>query len=914
MSDSSKRDLRKVKSACLLVLLLLPGIMIALPAVSIFHVSASTGSTPASVVGATATIDYPIYASIANGAQLDTRVITITNPVGNPSITTFTLSIPTGAVKSGSAPYGAIMAGGVPDCTGITGHVCDATVFGSGPYSLQYTDTHGSSGAAILPPGASIQVNVTIVPEQTTTSSSSADTFTFSAAVTDTTSANTQLNAITVYMTKATALSNAGPGPAVTQVTAGSVFTFTATANQTGLQVYAAICNHNTNASCTTGTASKTTISPASFTTTANSAQTITVNDTTIADSAVSITVGGPAPNAGSSGGILTNSTSTAIQVLAGTATKLAITVGGVSSSHVVNVTSSTWAGGVPIAGTTIFISATDKFGNVAGFTGVSLNVAVNTLSGQTAGFSTQVAYAGSYPYAPTGGVLASLTSFAMTSNPMTLTTNNFFFGVDYGSTSQITVAATGASLASATSSLIKTYTLTTQLASIGSSTLAPKAGATYTLTATGISTLANPAQAGVPVWFLNATDYSTLTSTATKALTTVSSSGTETATWTVTAPTTAGTSTSFNAEEVLFNGGTATFTGTTSPLTNSSAQIGAAVGPIRTAAGTISKLVVNAYFANPATQVFSLSTWKTTYGLSTVVIPSATMYIDVVTTDANGNVVTVTGVTQVALSSTAGTLSVTTVLTIPNNGTDLASSDKGSNTAVAFVAPATVGSTATITATGAGLTGSVTITVVTATPNLVVTTAPTSIVTGVPSTFSGIVNATKGALGATITSIIYSVNGGAPSTVTIGAANAAWTFSVLLTAKANSVNITALDSRSKVNTVLLSVPAIPAAQTFTNSTDLKQVSFVGGPVAVNATFTNNAASTLTVIIVANVLNAQGAVILESTATVTATAGQTVSGYPVIQGIAHGTYTVSVTVYSTAYVTLSPTTTVSVTV
>jgi hypothetical protein len=68
------------------------------------------------------------------------------------------------------------------------------------------------------------------------------------------------------------------------------------------------------------------------------------------------------------------------------------------------------------------------------------------------------------------------------------------------------------------------------------------------------------------------------------------------------------------------------------------------------------------------------------------------------------------------------------------------------------------------------------------------------------------------------------------------------------------------------------------------------------------------------VIIVANVLNAQGAVILESTATVTATAGQTVSGYPVIQGIAHGTYTVSVTVYSTAYVTLSTTTTVSVTV
>jgi hypothetical protein len=747
-------------------------------------------------------------------------------------------------------------------------------------------------------------ITLTTTPKTTTAVSSAADVFAFSVAVTDTVPATTQLNSITAYYTTATSLTNAGPS--VTQVTAGSTFTFTSLASQTGLPLNVAIKSG-------TGTASKTTISPTSFTS-GSTAQTITVNDTTIADSALQVTVGAPIMNTlDGSSGALTNSTSSVVRILAGTATKLTVTVGGVPSSQVVNVTSSTWAGGVPILGTAIVITATDKFSNTATVTGVSLNVAVNTLSGQTAGFSTQGNYAGSYPYAPTGGVLASLTSFSMTGNPMSLTTNNFFYGVDYGSSSQITVAATGASLASATSSLIKTYTLTTQLASIGSSTLAPKAGASFTLTATGTSTLANPAQAGVPVWFLNATDYSTLTSTATKALTSVSSSGTETATWTVTAPTTAGTSTSFNAEEVLFNGGTATFTGTTSPLTNSSAQIGAAVGPIVTAPGTISKLVVNAYFANPAGQTFSLSTWKTTYGLSTVVIPSATMYIDVVTTDANGNVVPVTGVTQVALSATAGTLSVTTVLTIPNGGNDIASSNVGSSTAVAFVAPATVGSTATITGTGAGLTGSVTITVVTATPNLAVTTAPTTIVTGVPSTFSGIVNATKGALGVTITSIIYSVNGGSPSTVTIGAANAAWTFSVLLTAKANSVNITALDSRSKVNTVLLSVPAIPAAQTFTNSTDLKQVAF-GSTAAINATFTNNAAYTLTVIIVANVLNAQGSVISEPTSTVTATAGQTVWGLAIIQGIPHGTYTVSVTVYSTAYVTLSPTTTLTVTV
>jgi hypothetical protein len=629
------------------------------------------------------------------------------------------------------------------------------------------------------------------------------------------------------------------------------------------------------------------------------------VNDTT-AESLI-LVVGDHAPNSNlAPTGVLANATtaSNVVTVNAGTASKLAITVNTVTSSHIYNVTSSTWATG-PITGGSISIKATDKFANVATVTGVSLNVAVNTLSGQTAGFSTQPGYSGSYPYTPAGGVVASLASFSMTSNPMTLTTNNFFYGVDYGSTSQITVAASGASLASATSSLIKTYTLSSALASISSSTYTPAAGGTFTLTATGGS----PAQAGVPVWFFNTTDYSTLTSTATKAITSVSS-GTETATWTVSAPTKSGTSTTFTAEEVISSSG--------GVLTNSSAT--APTSSIVTQPGAVSKLVVSAYLTNPALTPNTYPFSKTSYPVSTVVVPKGTMYIDAVTTDAFGNSVPVAGVTQIALSTSAGSLSVTTVLTIPNGGIDLAASagsGQGSQTTVAFTPPTTVGSTATIIASGTGLTsGSVTITVVTATPNLVVTTAPTTITAGVPSTFSGVVNATKGIQGDQITSISYSVNGGAASTVTIGAANAAWTFSVLLTASANSITITATDAQTpaNTNTVVLSVPAIPAALTFTNSTALKQVNFVGGPAAVNATFTNNAASTLTVIMVANVLNAQGAVILESTATVTAAAGTTVSGYPVIQGIPHGTYTVSVTVYSTGYVTLSPTKTLTVTV
>jgi len=494
------------------------------------------------------------------------------------------------------------------------------------------------------------------------------------------------------------------------------------------------------------------------------------------------------------------------------------------------------------------------------------------------------------------------------------------FYGVDYGSTSQMTATVTaGASgVATGTSPLFMTYNLgtTTTLASLATSKTSVAAGGTFVLTAT----LGTPYQANVPVWFFNATDYSTLTATATKAVSSYSStSGTAIATWTVTAPSTAGTTapsaTSFTATQVLFST-TYPYTGQVSGLSNSTAT--AATANIVTVAGALAKLVVNGYLTNPG-GVATFPVSKATYGLSTNIVPKGTLYLDVVASDANGNPVTVTGTTQVTLTTSAGSLSVLSALVIPNAGTDTASTNLGSSSTVALTPPTTVGSVTTVTASVSGATGSNAFTTVAATPTLTVTTVPTTITAGVPVTFSGTVNATKGIQGDTITQIQYTVNwkaGATPTSVGIGSANAAWSFSVLLSATGSSaVNITAVDSQGTPNvfTVVFQVPPIPAALTFTNSTNLKQVSFTGGPAAVNATFTNNAASSLTVIIVANVISG-GAVILESTATVTAAAGATVSGYPVIQGIAHGTYTVQVTVYSTSYVTLSPTKSLTVTV
>ncbi|MGD0510580.1 MAG: hypothetical protein ABSA33_01950 [Candidatus Micrarchaeaceae archaeon] len=636
------------------------------------------------------------------------------------------------------------------------------------------------------------------------------------------------------------------------------------------------------------------------------------MNDTKVSGG-IQLNVYAPIMNTLSGGGALANgTTSPSVAIIAGSPVKLAISVN-TYSTGTYNVTSTNWPNA--ILGGSISISATDKFGNTATPSGsVTLNVQANTASGQTAGFvknTTATTFSGTYPYTPSG--LTPSISFPFSTNPILLSNPGygFFYGVDYGSSSQIVVTATGATLTSATSVTIKTYTLSTGLASIQTSTSAPKSGASYTLVAKTNA----PYQANVPVYFFNTTDYSTLTGASMKAFTSVLGNGTGVATVSVTAPTKAGTSTAFTADEVVVTTLSPPQTGN-SILTNSS--VVGPTGTITTTAGSIAKLVVNAYLSGGNPVGFPAPFSSTTYPVSAVVVPKATMYIDVVTTDANGNPVTVTGVTQVSLSASSGSLSVTTVLTIPNGGYDLASSNFGNSISVAFTPPTTVGTVVTLSASAAGFAGTDTVTVVTATPLLTVSNPPTTVVAGVPTVFSGTVNATKGIFGDTISNIQYSVNwvaGATPTTVTINAANAAWTFSVLLSSTASSsVNITAKDSSGNVVTQLFSVPPIPPAKTFTNSTDLKQVSFVGGPAAVNATFTNNSPTSLTVIIVANVLNAQGAVILESTATVTVAGGATGVGYPVIQGIAHGTYTVSVTVYSTAYVTLSPTTTLSVTV
>jgi len=904
----------KMKLSVLIVsFLLLVSAFTFLPAVGAFSPTAvATGSAPATVTGATATIDASVLAGLSAAV---TRTISAANPNGNPIITSLTISVPKAAASVGPTS-GIISAAisGVP--AGVT-----VSVFGSGPWAVVYTPT---SGTTLIPGGATITLLLSFTTEAALTTTGVADSYSLSTSVTDTTGANTVLGSITIYETSDAAGSLTLTGPS-SSITAGSNYALTIQSTDSGLPL-------TVKASGTT-----TTVSPSTFTSVASpSASSVTFNDT-LAGTALTLTVSGGKLATNSAGGdISTAITFASTDIIAGAVTTVAITVLTSTKGQIYNVTSTNYPNA--IAGSSISVSTADKFGNAAVFSNVNptnVVVAANTITGQVAGFSATATYSGTYPYTPTLAPSETVVIGAGSSTT-TLTGYYYFYGVDYGSKSQISATATSTSLSAGTSATIQTYTLSSAAVTLaGPVSGHATAGGSFALTAT----LPTPAQAGVPIWLFNSTDYSSLTATAIEAFTSVSS-GTATASWTISAPTLAGTTapsaTTFTAKDVVATA--------TSPITLSNNTASNAVA-ISTVASSVAEWKLYAFFASPATG-FIYGTSPTYYlsgatatadGKTSTVTPGRVVYIDALAADQYGNPVWLPVDTTVTLSTSAGALSVNSVTLFgcgtcvyPTNGPMAIIWDNG--VSVGLTAPSTVGTVITVTATGDGYTGSETLTVVTATPNLVVSTAPTTVTAGVPSVFGGVVNASTGICtnAATVTcntisSIKYSINGGANTTISIGSANAAWTFSVLLSATgANSVVICAIDSQTSPaqgNQVCqsLSVPVVPAALTFTSAgTGLPaQYQFPnGGPQSVATTFTNNGATSITIIVVANIFTSPGGLpeTPSPTATATVAAGASTTTYNLLNGLPHGTYTVTVNVYSTQYVSLSPTYTITVTV
>jgi len=842
------------------------------------------GSQPATVVGATATIDSPILAGLSTSV---TRTITVSNPIGNPAITSITISIPKAAATTVPGNAGAY-----PADSGVPGSPTAAT-YGSGPWAVVFS---AGTGNVLVPGGAAIKVTLTFTTEAATTVSKVADSYLLSVSALDQSGGTTTLPTIGIYETASTTVTITVPTG--TTFTAGTLAPFSASGADAGLPLVVSAVG---SVSSTGGHASKTTKENPSTLTTASTAVPFTVNDTTAETLTVTVSGGSLDPDSLGTGVI---TASVVVTVTAGPVSSLAVCFTGIAG-YTCPVQPKMWnqTSLTAINGASITVSTSDKFGNpVVVGAATTVTVTTITLAGQAAGFSsTQNTYGTPYPYTPTGGVSPSETvTISSGFSSTTLTGYYYFFGVDYLSQSELVATTSSSGLGTGTSIILQTFAFQNTGTITPSSPVTVAAGSTEKVTVTLPS---GAIQAGLPIYFLvdNTTGHYTGTFTGgvrqIEAVT--STSGTASATLTV--DTNANLPRSTYVEALLAS----------TPKANSSLGFaGIQSALITTGPGPFAALTVTAYF--DTSQLHK----------STNIVPSGTLYIDVASSDAYGNTFAVASgaqVMQVNLAATGGLLSATTAF-IASGKFDTA----GSVYNIQFVAPSTIGSSVVLSATavynGVSATGSDTVNIVSKTPTLSATVSPATITTGVPIVFSGWANVSTGlAVGgvpATMSLIQYSLNGAA--NVSAGAftlANNQYSFSILLTAGShNSIVIWVEDQAANWAQITIAIPPIPVGSTFTFPiTPVVTTAFTVGN-AIAATVTNNAPNALTVVVFAVVNNAAGQTVLISSGTISLAAGATGVAYPVLAGLAHGTYTVNLFVLSTTGISYSATSTISVTV
>jgi len=327
-------------------------------------------------------------------------------------------------------------------------------------------------------------------------------------------------------------------------------------------------------------------------------------------------------------------------------------------------------------------------------------------------------------------------------------------------------------------------------------------------------------------------------------------------------------------------------------------------------------------YFGTPAGACVPNGACASGFKTSSVV-PSGVLLVNVVATDAYGNTIIAASVPagagdiQVALSTSAGSLSVTTANIYAVTQTKFDTQTSGYTIQLQAPASGTAVVAATGTTNGLSLTGSATVTVVSALPTLTLVTVPTTKTNGVPSTFSGTASASAGLYSNSIVSVTYSVNNGAITGTATGTTTSgvfSWTFTVVLPAGNDVIAITATDFYGNVATSTVQVPVIPVGSTFTIAPTPAPTT-LGGFTVIGATITNNYYTTLTVFLFAVWYNAGGAQVLISpggpTTLAAGATGPVDAGYI---GLAHGTYSVQIWVESTTGIVYSATSTITVTV
>jgi hypothetical protein len=821
----------------------------------------------------TASMSYPYVVVGTSGA---TRALTISNPAGNPGIVEVDVSIPAAAAQAVSS--GAFVAGFVNSGT--------PAVAGVGPWTIVYPGS--SSGAVILPQGATGTLSFTFNAEASETVPGVADSYPLTITVTYK-DGSTQTTTVSLYEGSATMVLASVTG---TTFTAGSNVKVTVTTSPAPDQNIPLVFFSNPSIATIMSNGFTASFTPSSGTTNSTGVL-VTFFNSTLASATLSPSVsylvsanaGNPSPS--DTRGLLTPSPSAGFQLTAGPPTKVAVSTTADASGKSVTYVGSN--GATALTSPTVSVSLADRFTNPV--TGASGTISLSTLQGQLTAtpacgipitFPLPNGCTITYiPTTPSGkpltfGTLDLITATLSVQSPSSLA------GTYVGSSKQISVGYLGNTPVSGLTPSIFPYMPSP------SNPGNPAAGSTVNLAfSIGVQ------QAGVPLNF-------TLTSTSSTPYKGTFANGMS---WIVVKTNANGqASVNFTADTVAGHAATAeVLVSTPTSQSPSKTSASASTPPITSSPGAPQKLKL----------VTSNSYVK----------PGGTLSVNVILQDAYGNSVTSTFnfALQVTLSATAGGFSSTTVyITTGNFDT------QASGYTVQYTAPTTLGDvTLSASTTQPGIApGSKIVHVVSPNPLVFITSPTYATTTSSSATISGYaIPSPAAAPGTVVVSIKYSLNGAANVTVPITQTNASgasfFSFSISLTSGNNTVKVYATDTNGNTGSASKIITKVPPV-VFANSVQLAgtpKYKPIAGFNGIAANFTNLWSTSLNVLVFAVWKNSAGQTVAVTTGGLTIDPGKTAPAFaPLTSPLPSGTYTVNIFVVTASNQPVSTTTTITVTI
>ncbi|MDG6931742.1 MAG: hypothetical protein JRN26_06545 [Nitrososphaerota archaeon] len=822
----------------------------------------------------------PVLPTVSSNAQVFEQTqsslsptYTFVNPVSGGSITSISVNIPKSIA---SAVSSTVTVTGIPSGVPYT-----AVVYGNGPWTIVIS---GTSGAIILPAGASITVEYSFTPVSSLPSAGTVGAVT-ATSVTYSNGNTYSLASPELYVTAASGYTITPPSSSFEAGTNG-LFSVEATApsgvtvSWVPVYLYVPIPSSAPSSAMVTY--------PEVLNVSSTQATSFDVNATYA--SPYTITASGSSSGSSATGEI--SSSSASFTVIAGTPTQVMVSLSSDVSGYSTDYATS------PVTVTSI--SLADAFGNpvtIPSGSKITLSTSAGTL--ETGGSLTW----GS----PSGASYGTQLSATLTSSASSVSGPVLYPPVSYGSSSQLSASITVptsssyAGTYSGTSNVVITSTnaymgptvLTTLPAKAGQS-INVQVQLTFPSLVSGSAKTVD--QSNVPVSFLVSTSS--------------------------TAPYSAPSHATPVSEVVNTNSsGYATFTFTETSTSESPVYVWVSIPQPETGAAT-HMLASNVSTSGITITAGSPSALKIITTPSKYVAINGTASVNVELTDAYGNLATVpstSGAIQITLSASAGTLSATTVYITAGE-----SSTSVSGYAVTYTAPASA-VTVTLTASATGLTSATkTLDVISKYPMLGVTSpANGKVVTTQNITVSAWAAPSPAApTGTYITTFMYSLNGAANKSVAITSTNSSgydfYSFPVTLASGLNTIKLYATDSQGltseyTVTYTLSTVPPTPAQTIIFPTSAPPMQATVAGYHVINVTMYNNVSTTLTAIPVVVLSNSQYSWVAIGNPT-SISPGSTVISLVSVQNIPAGTYTAKVFIVESNGATISGYKTFTVTI